>query len=364
MSHPTHEQRFFLVVLFALCFVFSHLRVVEAQSHGPYESLDDVWQGQLRGAAALMPSKETALKGGQKFGQCCYLAVSQSLEIKNGSLAYREGQTMFRGNVSSLERFQMPCDAVYNGSTADQPQVWVSYNWCSSNCPGWGVAHSTDLGDWVQPMVAFILPSVVFVLNIPRRRRVNVPKTLFPQLTGASLEKISLLLKIPAASLLIILDTIMWLCTVWATAGPLLLSGIYEALLDLRLLRFLESQYSSNSLSVKERSHLLLVILLGNLDLNPAWEHSKLLVIRLPNESLSRRCGSCHQPLFPATTDSSIVDRYPDSTLGEIAVVKLKLKSMLESQYSFGSSVGAAVLFYTGSFIYTLWEIKSNWGDG
>jgi hypothetical protein len=43
--------------------------------------------------------------------------------------------------------------------------------------------------------------------------------------------------------------------------------------------------------------------------------------------------------------------------------VKTRLKSMLACQYSFGSTVGAPVVFYIGSFIYAVLEIKSQLGD-
>jgi hypothetical protein len=43
--------------------------------------------------------------------------------------------------------------------------------------------------------------------------------------------------------------------------------------------------------------------------------------------------------------------------------VKTRLKSMLACQYSFGSTIGAPVVFYIGSFIYTVLEIRSLLGD-
>jgi hypothetical protein len=46
-----------------------------------------------------------------------------------------------------------------------------------------------------------------------------------------------------------------------------------------------------------------------------------------------------------------------------IEKVKTRLKSMLACQYSFGSTVGAPVIFYMGSFIYTLLEINAALGD-
>jgi len=44
-------------------------------------------------------------------------------------------------------------------------------------------------------------------------------------------------------------------------------------------------------------------------------------------------------------------------------VAEMRLKSMLQSQYSFGSVVGAPVLFYIGAFVYTLVGLSANKGD-
>ncbi|PVH82388.1 hypothetical protein DL98DRAFT_653147 [Cadophora sp. DSE1049] len=105
------------------------------------------------------------------------------------------------------------------------------------------------------------------------------------------------------AAFIVTVDIVVWQAIVFSIAGPMLVSGIYEALLDNRILNYLESWVQTNALTIQERAHLLFVVLLGNLDFAPAWDHS------------------------------------------------------------FGSSVGAPVVFYIGSFIYAIFEINETWGS-
>ena len=75
------------------------------QSHGPYQSLADVFQGQLADLDDRIPSYDSTIQGGQDFGVCCYRAINESLQISNGSLEFRPGQSVLRGTVPSFESY-------------------------------------------------------------------------------------------------------------------------------------------------------------------------------------------------------------------------------------------------------------------
>lgn len=52
------------------------------------------------------------------------------------------------------------------------------------------------------------------------------------------------------------------------------------------------------------------------------------------------------------------------STLeASIVKTKIRLRTLLACQYSFGSTVGAPVIFYTGAFIYTIVDLSTQYGD-
>ena len=316
---------------------------------GPYKSLGDIFDHELAGLQHRLPGNPYL--GAQEFGHCCLLAVNESLEIRDGYLAFQPGQTMLHGNISTLESYSFPCTASYNGTMGDQPQVTVSYSWCNRNCPGWELAQPDNYGAWIGPLTAFIVPAIVFCLNISRRRRFEVPASLFPRSHGEILDFFKLLVKIPLACIIVTADILMWLSVLLSMSGPTLLSSAYEALLDLRVLRYIAKQTELNHLSVRGRAHLLYIVLLGNLDEKPAWKHSCQLVSELPDDI------SFHRDSAQAR------DVVPVATVAIIEATKTRLKSMLESQTTFGSAVGASIVFFTGGFVYALIELETYYGS-
>jgi hypothetical protein len=74
-------------------------------------------------------------------------------------------------------------------------------------------------------------------------------------------------LRATAAAILVSIDTLIWLCICFAAAGPMILSGVYEAFLDSRILSVLEKSLDSGSLTMQMRARLLLIILVGNFDM-------------------------------------------------------------------------------------------------
>ncbi|KAI6091564.1 hypothetical protein F4821DRAFT_226394 [Hypoxylon rubiginosum] len=330
--------------------------------------------------------------GGQNWTMCCALAVNASLVIDNETLYIRPGQTFFTGTIESLEAHpRFPCGATYNGSALNAPrqQFWIDYSWCQDRCPGWPVTKASNFDKWLKPMISFTLPSLIFCLNIPRRRRLDLPARLF---SDKSLDLSNLFLfalKVPFASLVVTLDIIIWTCVSFSVAGPMLTSGIYEAILDARVLSFLDSRSKENLPTVQQKAHTLLSILIGNLDIN-AWHSSELFVQDLPTHVIGKRFGrsasadtltpteeqaSISAPDWPlkASLPSTPSDSASTIRHGKIfrteyqrrktLAAKWRLRSMLDSQVSFGSSVGAPVLFYIGSFIWSVYEVEEDLGS-
>lgn len=62
-----------------------------------------------------------------------------------------------------------------------------------------------------------------------------------------------------AATVLVVLDTIAWVMTLFALSGPILLSAIYEAFLDNRLLEYVNDE--RHRLTIVQRARLLYIIL-------------------------------------------------------------------------------------------------------
>jgi hypothetical protein len=323
--------------------------------------------------------------GGQNFGTCCKLVINESLVIEDGELRIRPGQTVFRGTIEGLEQFpRFPCGATYNGTLDGPPQeFWVHYSWCSRRCGGWVATKVFNVARWLKPFIAFILPSLVFCLIVPRRWHLRLPPWIFSRRSLSIPQVLSFAVKVPLASLMVLLDTMVWLAVVFSLAGPIMASSIYEALLDMRLMGFLKGLIKTNDLAVRERAHVALVILIGNLD-GSAWTASAMFVHRLPATPIRKSVGSavrlqeCHLdgPAKPAppggsgptrrdggvVTPGNITHDWYGADQPHIDVVKAKLRSLLESQYSFGASAGAPVIFYIAAFIWSVYEVHEDLG--
>lgn len=154
-----------------------------------------------------------------------------------------------------------------------------------------------------------------------------------------------------AAAVLVVLDTIAWLMTIFALSGPILLSAIYEAFLDSRLLEYVHDERSK--LSVAQRARLLYIILVGNLDMNSEGDEEDV-----SNGPWNRIDG--RTPEDECLLKGLKTDRPPKAV---VETSETHLRTMLASQYSFGVTVGAPVVFFCASFIYTLIDNFSVLGD-
>jgi hypothetical protein len=356
------------------------LAIDQAQSHN---SLGDLFDGQLANLSRAAPWGNPYL-GGQSLNHCCALAVNDSLELHNGTVFFRPGQTTMTGTVEDFLSAPFPCDAEYDGSTAFPPQVWITYIWCQHNCDGWAAPWIDiySLRFWLKPLVLFIIPSTVFSLNIPRRRRMGVPRWLFPRRLSSISDLLTLSYKVPIAALIVTVDMLIWTLIILTMSGPMLLSGIYEAVLDQRILDFVTNRIKRNSLTIRQRAHLLLIILFGSLDLDHAWGELRTTISDLPNDNLRRRSSQATVVSSPQThvslrsrSDVGSMNsistgrksrrpaEYTSTTKSHINAMKAKLRSVMQSQLTFGTAAGAAIIFYSGNFAYILLEIREDFGD-
>ena len=131
----------------------------------------------------------------------------------------------------------------------------------------------------------------------------------------------------------------MWVFVIMVAPAPFVFSGLLEIALDYRIIRNLHSSHTDQGqdqpvgLDRAQRVELLTAVLAGNLAIegvpvNPQKELGNVLDI----------------------------DRHPEE-------VELRLGAMLACQYPFGAAVGAPILFYIGSFVYTLSTIRYTDGD-
>lgn len=174
----------------------------------------------------------------------------------------------------------------------------------------------------MSPFLGFLIPSVVFCLAIPRRRKLHIPEGLF----DVPLNEItSNIFRTPfialIAAVLVTLDTMIWLMTIFALSGPILVSGIYEASLDQKILGFVRTKIDNGRLSIAQRAQLLYTILVGNLDM-----------LTVPdNEAVDNT---------PWSHINGLIRKEREDVVTFTKKTKTRLRTMLAAQYSFGVTVG------------------------
>jgi hypothetical protein len=155
---------------------------------------------------------------------------------------------------------------------------------------------------------------------------------------------LKVVLRGPLAALIALADTIIWVAIVFSTAGPMILSGIYEANLDRKVIediRLNQIQFLASEDQPPHflKLHLLYAVLVGNLDLNHPKDDSEV----------GRSAWDNVKRLVYETDDKN--------------VTQMRLKAMLRCQASFGAAIGAPVVFFLGSFFFSVFSNLSTVGD-
>lgn len=233
------------------------------------------------------------------------------------------------------------CGQYYDASLPPAPDLLITYSYCTHHCSGIGLSKGRVPGQWAALIVQFLLPAVIFSMTIPRQQKIEVGRYLnspIPaHLRSQWLFKIiriviwvvvSIVLVVP----LVVFDSVIWISTIISAAGPMMIGGLYEALLDSRLLGAIRDAIpSDHPLTNEERKQLLVAVVSGNL----------MRDIGRPQTEIPRSLATARDPQDH--------DRE----------IKTRLLSMMSSQYSFGSAVGAPVLFYLGAFVYSILDLDS-----
>ena len=120
----------------------------------------------------------------------------------------------------------------------------------------------------------------------------------------------------------------------------------------------MQNNIDTGGLNTTIRARILYTILVGNLDMNAVPDGEDL-----SNSAWSHITGDDADPNHPEN-DSLLKElRASNDVAPDADRTKTRLRTMLASQYSFGVTVGAPVLFFCASFIYSLIDNYSHLGD-
>ena len=254
--------------------------------------------------------------------QCCNLALQNSAYVDK-----------------SVPHSDYRCDQAYSPYLSPAPALSVSTKWCLAHCDGYHLFSLNDTAAWANPLAQYILPAVVFSMTIPRRLVFEPPRWFFDFSPHHANGLIKAMFSLCIAGLIVTLDTVMWICMIMSGSGPFIFSGLVEAVLDYRIIKNLVRSHTPRGedrpvgLNRNERVQLLTAVLAGNLAIrgvqaNPQQELRKALDIYLQPEE-----------------------------------VEVRLRAMLACQYPFGAAVGGPILFYLGSFAYSLGSLQTAKGN-
>lgn len=303
--------------------------------------------GFLTKAIALL----TICRSGDAFGRydgdwCCNLALNES--------AFRPTLNDI-GKAIPIKSYK--CGQQFGKDTPSVPEVFINYTYCSTRCSGWGLSQWSKPGQWAAPLVQFILPSLIFSMVIPRQQKIELGTLASIKFHVAQhrawirwiLHLLNLIIFAVKSILLLpivfVVDNVVWMIIILSGAGPMLIGGLYEAVVDSRLIEHMRSQrHSHDGLDTQQKIKLLTTLVSGNL----------ILDIGEPQETLAERLSMVEEPDRPATEDERET---------QLEMIKTKLLCMMSTQISFGSAVGAPVVFYLGQFVFTILDLLNKRGD-
>lgn len=307
---------------------------------------------QLANLTSYAPSALATRAGGQNFTHCCLVAMNQSLNVDgpNGSLSFNTPSYFLPSMTipdleSAISGSSFPCGASWNGpSDPGAPVVRVSYDWCLSQCGGWEISHVDVLSQWIGPLVQFILPSLAFCLNVPRVSKVAIPDGVFQAHPRSLRGFATYWARLGWALVLMTADTFIWLSVCFAFAGPMLLSAVYEFILDRKVLEFLsppreKKKRERPAISNRLKAQLLVAVVVGNLRLSTGRRSSTInsKIVRSDQDpGLLRRYTSTAtiDPLRDNTWSRimTMVDEAEEDRIFGKIFLSTKLKAILNSQ--------------------------------
>jgi len=234
------------------------------------------------------------------------------------------------------------CGQTYSTNTIASLPLYVNYTYCSLKCSGMGLSKISHPSEWAAPLVQFILPSVIFSMTIPRRKKIEYDYLFDWRRNITTKERwlwvnnlVQLAISLFCFSIILIpvvIDTIVWIAVIVVGAGNMLIGGLYEAHLDYRIVKYVSAIGGPTKLQMKRE--LLVTIASGNLMLGK---------------------GSPQDTITKSITIPGVGDPSEGSEKS-----RSRLLNLLGAQSSFGSAVGSPVLFYLGAFVYTILDLRNN----
>jgi hypothetical protein len=246
------------------------------------------------------------------------------------------------------------CGQTFSTSLNAALPLYVNYTFCSSKCRGMGLSKGKQPSEWAAPLVQFILPSVIFSMTISRRKKIEFDYVFDQRREITKKERwlwvndfVQLARSMFFFSVILIpvfIDTVVWIAVIVVGAGNMLTGGLYEAHLDYRIVKYIEDMNRSPLTYPDDQDEAKLEM-----------KRELLITIAAGNLKLDEDKGSPHVTIPKSLTIPGASHPSEGSEKG-----RSRLLNLLGAQSSFGSAVGSPVLFYLGSFVYTILDLRTD----
>jgi hypothetical protein len=306
-----------------------------------------------------LPRLVEAIRNDANFTHLCELQ-------RNASIAQ---------NTSLTNDTRFVCGQTYNPDTSPALDITISLPACLSQCPGYQISDIRQSQQWIGPLVGFILPSLAFVMSIPRLVRMPRGDDLFAE---------SVYIRLPwlfASLALLALDLVFWIVTIFALAGPLMAGALHEVVLDHEVLCAVDEAWRENrKLSFKiEQRYTDDEKAATNPSSTSVAEAEKGIVrsdTDIQNE-ITRKTNQARAAILFALVGNFIPDlgraeqkrkelslpKRIIQDIGDSSHGKEKLETLIALLPSYASVVGVPITFYLGAYAYSLADAGSRRGD-
>ncbi|RYP33980.1 hypothetical protein DL767_004501 [Monosporascus sp. MG133] len=250
------------------------------------------------------------LAAGAASGDANFTAFCE--RVRNARIAH---------NPSLENRTTYVCAQDYAEHIPPADYISVNLETCLAFNPGWEGSKIETPSQWAGPLVGFLLPSLGFIISIPRGW--NIPAS-----TG----------NIGVVTFVLVLDTLVGIGIVFGWAGPYIAGALHESFVDWGVLgqvnKIIDERRALDLRASESEWFALAITLAGSFDAN-AQEHQ-----------------------YQQTFASKVVNE-----LEQPQTARTFLRRLCTQLVPFSIQVGVPLVFYVGASIYALVDAQARLGE-
>jgi len=233
-------------------------------------------------------------------------------------------------NVTLVNDTTIVCGKTYSPDTLPAQPLRIPLKKCISLNPGWEISKVEKYSQWAGPLIGFLLPSLGFIIAIPRQWNLRVKSKRFdsgPLSLGWMFWGL----------LRLTIDTLLGIAIVFGWAGPFIAGAIHEAWVDRAILN--KVRQIASGLGRKRVS-------------DSEWFALAITMV-----------GT-----FQARAEDGQGVTFAQKVMDEILAVgprksRLFIARLCHQQLPFATQVGVPLIFYIGAFVYSLVDAQQRLGD-